>query len=94
MKSNAYVFQLGPTLCKPWTVAHQAPLFMGFSRQEYWSSLQFPPLGDLPNSGTELVSLMSPALASQFFTSSITWEAPLIHIGITMRKIMVISLLL
>ena len=33
----------------PWTVAHQAPLSMGFSRQEYWSGLPCPPLGDLPN---------------------------------------------
>ena len=37
----------------PWTVAHQAPLFMGFSRQEYWSGLPFPLLGDLPNSEIE-----------------------------------------
>ena len=35
----------------PWTVAHQAPLFMGFSRQEYWSGLPFPSPGDLPNPG-------------------------------------------
>ena len=33
----------------PWTVSHQAPLSMGFSRQEYWSGLPFPPPGDLPN---------------------------------------------
>ena len=37
----------------PWTVAHQAPLSMGFSRQEYWSGLPFPSPGDLPNSGIE-----------------------------------------
>ena len=37
----------------PWTVAHQAPLFMGFSRQEYWSGLLCPPPGDLPNPGIE-----------------------------------------
>ena len=37
----------------PWTVAHQAPLLMGFSRQEYWSRLPFPSPGDLPNPGTE-----------------------------------------
>ena len=47
----------------PWTVAHQAPLSMGFSRQECWSGLPCPPAGDLPNSGTEPASLMSPALA-------------------------------
>ena len=38
----------------PWTVAHQAPLSMGFPRQEYWSGLSFPTPGDLPNPGTEL----------------------------------------
>ena len=41
----------------PWTVAHQAPLFMGFSRQEYWSGLPFPSPGDLPDPGTEPRSL-------------------------------------
>ena len=40
----------------PWTVAHQAPLSMGFPRQEYWSGLPFPPPGDLPNPGIELGS--------------------------------------
>ena len=39
------------TLCDPWTVAHQAPLSMGFSWQEYWSGLPFPSPGDLPNPG-------------------------------------------
>ena len=47
----------------PWTVAYQAPLSMGFSRQEDWSGLPFPPLGDLPEAGIESVSLTSPALA-------------------------------
>ena len=37
----------------PWTVTHQAPLYMGFSRQEYWSGLPFPSSGDLPDPGTE-----------------------------------------
>ena len=40
-----------------WTVAHQAPLPMEFSRQEYWSGLPIPPPGDLPNPGIEPVSL-------------------------------------
>ena len=44
----------------PWTVACQAPLSMGFSRQEYWSGLPFPPLGDLLNPGTEPTSPASP----------------------------------
>ena len=61
----------------PWTVAHQALLSMGFSRQEYWSGLPCPPPGELPDARLELVSLMSPALAGGFFTTSATWEAPL-----------------
>ena len=40
----------------PWTIAHQSPLSMGFSRQEYWSGLPFPPPGDLPQPGIELTS--------------------------------------
>ena len=48
---------------------------MGVSRQEYWSGLPCPPPGDLPNPGIELASLMSPALAGGFFTTSATWEA-------------------
>ena len=40
-----------------WTVAHQAPLSMGFSRQEYWSGLPFPAPGDFPDSGIEPTSL-------------------------------------
>ena len=59
-----------------WTVAYQAPLSMGFSRQEYWSGLPCPPPGDLPDPGIEPMSLMSPALAGGFFITSSTWEAP------------------
>ena len=58
------------TLVTPWTEAHQAPLSMEFSRQEYWSGLLFPPPGDLPNPGIEPSSLASPALAGGFFTTS------------------------
>ena len=47
-------------------VAHQAPLSIGFSRQEYWSRLPFPSSGDLPDPRTELTS---PALAGGFFTT-------------------------
>ena len=50
----------------PWTVAHQAPLSVGFSRPEYWSGLPFPSPGDLPNPGFKP---MPPALAEGFFTS-------------------------
>ena len=59
----------------PWTVARQAPLSIGFSRQEYWSGLPCPPPGNLPGPGIEPVPLMSPALAGEFFTTSTTWEA-------------------
>ena len=56
-----------------WSVAHQVPLSMEFSRQEYWSGLPCPPL-DLPNPGIK-PSLPSPALAGEFFTTSTTCEA-------------------
>ena len=52
----------------PWTVAHQAPLSMEFSRQEYWSELPFSPPGDLPDPGIEPTSPASPALTGRFFT--------------------------
>ena len=59
-----------------WTVDHQAPLSMGFSRQENCSRLPSLPPGDLPNPGIEPVSLTSLALAGEFFTTSPTWEVP------------------
>ena len=59
-----------------WTVACPAPLSMGFSRQVYQSGLSFPSPGNLANPGIEPTSLMSPALAGQFFTTGTTWEAP------------------
>ena len=52
----------------PWTVAHQDPLSMGFSRQEYWSGLPCLSPGNLPDPGIKAASLMSPALAGSFFT--------------------------
>ena len=65
MKSLSPV-QLFETL---WSVAHQAPLSMGFSRQEYWSGLPFPSPGYLPNSGIEPVS-------STFQADTLTSEPP------------------
>ena len=56
------------------TEAHQAPLSMGLSQQEYWSELPFRSPGDPPNPGIEPTSLMSSALADMFFTTSTTWE--------------------
>ena len=62
----------------PWTAACQAPLSMGFSRQEYWSGLLCPPPGDLPKPGIKPASLMSPALAGGFFITCVTWDAHLL----------------
>ena len=73
----------------PWTLAHHAPLSMGFSRQEYWGSgLPLPTPGDLPDPGIRPRDLtqgsdpginprspLAPALAGRFFTTSATWEA-------------------
>ena len=70
----------GPPICvctqlfaTLWTLAHQAPLSMGFSRQEYWSELPFPPPGDLPDPGIEATSPVSPSLAGE--------SLPLNHLG-------------
>ena len=57
------------------TIACQAPLSMGFSRQEYWSELPCPHPGDLLNPGIKPVSLMSLTLAGRFLTASATWGA-------------------
>ena len=59
-------------LVVPWTVACQAPQFMGFSRQEYWSGFPCPSPEDLSDPGIEPLSLASPALAGGFFTTSTT----------------------
>ena len=58
-----------------WTVAHQAPLSMGFLRQEYWSEFPFPFLGYLPDPGIEP---NSPALAGRFFTTK-PWGMPILQ---------------
>ena len=57
----------------PGTEAHQAPLSMGFSRQEYWSVVPFPPPGHLPHSGIEPTSPVSPALLGGLYHCT-TWE--------------------
>ena len=64
------------SLCDPMDpkVALQAPLSMGFPRQECWSGLPFPSPGDLPGPRVESPSLTSPALAGGFFTTSATSE--------------------
>ena len=65
--------QSWPTLCDPWTVAHQGPLSLGLPRQEYWSGLPWPSPGHLPHPGIKPASHAS-VLASGFFTTSTTWE--------------------
>ena len=58
-----------------WTVTWQVPLSMGLSKQEYWSRLPCPLPGDRLNPGIEPASLLSPALAGRFLTTSATWDA-------------------
>ena len=74
---HAKSLQSCPTPCSLWAIAHQSPLSMGFSRQEYWNGLPFPTPGHLPDPGVKPVSLTSPVLADKFFTTSTTWEAPI-----------------
>ena len=70
-KCSLYILDSSPFACMlshvwlfaiPWTVAHLAPLSMGFFRQEHWSGLPFPSPGDLPDSGIKPTSHVSPAL--------------------------------
>ena len=70
-KSLSHVWLFGA----PWTVAHQASLSMGFSRQEDWSGLPHTPPGYIPDPGIKSLSLMSPALAGRFFTTRAIWKA-------------------
>ena len=70
------VAKLCPMLATPWTLAHQAPLAMEFSRQEHWSGLPVPTPVDLLDLGIEPASLSSPALGGGFFTTRAIWKAP------------------
>ena len=63
----------------PWTVALQAPLSMGFPRQEYWSGLPFPSPGDLSDPGIKSKSLAPPALAGDFFTTVPPRKPQMLH---------------
>ena len=60
-------------------VAHQAPLSMEFSKQEYWGGLPFPSPGDLPEPGIEPESPVTPALVGRFFTTWATWELLILY---------------
>ena len=66
---HAKSLQSDLTFATPWTSTRWAPLFMGLSREEYWSGLPCPPPGDLPDSGIEPTSPASPASAGRFFTT-------------------------
>ena len=71
MLSQVSHVQLYATLS---SIAHQAPLSMGFSRQECWSGQPFPSPGDIPNPEIKPTSLTTPTLARGFFTTSATWK--------------------
>ena len=62
-----------------WTIARQTPLPIGFSRQEYWSGLQFPPPGDLPNPGIETTSPEAPVLQANSLPLSHRGRHPLMY---------------
>ena len=68
-----------------WTIAHQAPLSMGFSRQEYWSGLPRPSPGDLPNPGMELTSPEAPALQADSLLLS-HWGTPINSVNVREAK--------
>ena len=65
---------MSTSFATPRTVAHQAPLFMGFPRQEYQSGLPFPPPEDPPNPGIKLTSLVHLTLTGRFFTPAPPWK--------------------
>ena len=74
-------------------IACQAPLSMGFSRQEYWNGLPFPPPGDLNDTGIKPASFMPPVLAGRLFTTSTTWEALWPHRAIYKSRLLLWTLL-
>ena len=71
---NLWVLICVRLFATPWTVAHQAPLSVGFPRRECWSGMPLPPPGDLSNPGVEPVFPASPALAGGFFTTTAPGE--------------------
>ena len=73
------VEKLSLTLVTPWTAARQASLSMGFSRQEHWSGLPFPPPGDLPHPGIKSASPASPALPADSLLLSHEGSPTIIH---------------
>ena len=78
-------FSHGHLFLTLWAITCQAPLSMGFSRQEYWSGLPCLPPGNLPDPGNESAALVSPALAGGFFTARATWETLPMYSPYTIR---------
>ena len=78
---HAKLLQSCRTVCSPMNCSPVARLLCpwGVSRRECWSGLPCSPPGHLPDPGIEVTSLTSPALAGRFFTTSTTWETPLLH---------------
>ena len=77
----------------PWTIARQAALSMGFSRQEYRSESPCPPPGDLPDPGIKSTSLKSPAFSCRFFTDEQPGQGKLYNTGsnVTYKESLTIS---
>ena len=78
LRKNMYIVKLLSRVrlfATLWTVAHQAPLSMGFSRQEYWNALPFPSPGDLPDPG---IRPRSPALQANALTSEPPGKLPIV----------------
>ena len=73
-------------LATVWTIDCHAPLSMGFSRQVYWSGLLCPPLGDLPDSGIEPMSLMSPEMAGGILSLVSPGKPPNMYISTRISK--------
>ena len=65
-----------------WTIGHQTPHSMGFSRQEYWNGSPYPPPGGLPDPGIKLSSLTSPALAGRSLPLALTGKSTNVYIGV------------
>ena len=86
-------FSLVLLFATPWTIVCQAPLSMGFSRQEYWCGVPCPLEGDLPDPEIKPEYPASLALAGGFFTSSTTWEASKMQLTLTSASTETLSLL-
>ena len=86
---NHYV--MSDSFAAPWIFSCQALLSMGFSRQEYWSGLPFPPPGDLPNPG---IKPMSPALAGRFFTTELPPRKPILEVHMLLNSVFLLLIFL